>query len=550
VKKYEDVVLDSRGNAVAGATVTVKDYPSGTSSTAYAANAIGANVNPLTTDADGRFSCFLKDGSYSFQVTKSGITTETQTNVSVKEPMAEVNVDGYGAVGDDSTDDAAAIQAAEDALTTAGGVLVFTPGKTYKFNSQLTKKSNVNWRGLGATLHWGGGATVAITNGTSGILERVKIEGLKFDIGTASKGLEVNSIYDVHLRRLRFASNSSTNFAIDVGVNTAGGTNAEANRNSAHSSIKNVLVTGDVGTVWRLNGGSSASEVCTLIDIGNIIATSVKVRGGDVAKWADNFTLSGIHRYACSANNSGGLEIGTSSPSSDVGIYGITINHLATDCFGSLSGRYGLKLNFCDGVKGKLYNDPAGEAGQLVASADARYEITYDIAGTNDTITVMDAATARFKARGAKVPYILAKSGAAVTAPLDTSKNALATVSVPANAMGANGQLRITALFNCATATTNRTLTIDYGGTTFHSKVLSNEVNMELHTLICNMNSASAQQSLPKFYSVNGVQLQTPVTGAIDTTSAQNLVLSVTKATGADPCILKHYLIELLSDGA
>ncbi len=73
---------------------------------------------------------------------------------------------------------------------------------------------------------------------------------------------------------------------------------------------------------------------------------------------------------------------------------------------------------------------------------------------------------------------------------------------------------------------------------------------MEFDTLICNLNATNVQQSDPKFFTVNGTQLQTPVVGAIDTTASKNVTLTVTKATGADPLILKHFTVELLSDGA
>jgi polygalacturonase len=44
---------------------------------------------------------------------------------------APVNVLDYGAVGDNSTNDAAAIQAAVNALPASGGALEFPSGKTF-----------------------------------------------------------------------------------------------------------------------------------------------------------------------------------------------------------------------------------------------------------------------------------------------------------------------------------------------------------------------------------------------------------------------------------
>jgi hypothetical protein len=47
---------------------------------------------------------------------------------------APINVADYGATGDGSTDDTAAIQAAFDAVSASGGTVVFEPGKTYMIN--------------------------------------------------------------------------------------------------------------------------------------------------------------------------------------------------------------------------------------------------------------------------------------------------------------------------------------------------------------------------------------------------------------------------------
>jgi hypothetical protein len=70
---------------------------------------------------------------------------------------APINVLDYGAVGDNSTNDAAAIQAAVDALPASGGALEFPSGKTFVIGTPInfTGKSDFSVTGFGATIRCG-----------------------------------------------------------------------------------------------------------------------------------------------------------------------------------------------------------------------------------------------------------------------------------------------------------------------------------------------------------------------------------------------------------
>src|SRR3972149_4011481 len=68
---------------------------------------------------------------------ESGWDDEANTNFDRLSEFG-VNVKSYGAVGDGVTDDTAAIQAAIDAVTTAGGGTVYVPSGTYIIGSTLT----------------------------------------------------------------------------------------------------------------------------------------------------------------------------------------------------------------------------------------------------------------------------------------------------------------------------------------------------------------------------------------------------------------------------
>lgn len=549
MQRYSDVVISTTGAAVPGTSVLVTDLL-GNVASVYANNALGANVNPVTTDTDGSFSFYAKDGQYNLTLSRAGLVTETDGPVTIKQPVQYASPEGYGAAGDGTTNDAQAIQAAEDALSVSGGVLVFSPGKNYKVGSQLTKKSNVAWFGYGSLLTWTGGSSVAISSPTTGVLDRFAIMGLKIAAGAATKAIELWSPYQFRLQDLRIDGSSTSSVLIDVGVNTTGSTNADGNLNGAYGHLSNILQTGSCGSVVRLRGGSGSSQVVTMVTLENISGVSVAVRGVDLAKWTDTIAFAGYNRFALTAANAVGVEINSDTPGSDLGVYSITLGHIAFDCFSSFAGRIGVKMGYCKEVTAKLIEcDPVAEGGVFTATGNSFYDLNVAVAGQSYTRRYMDPLTARLQAQGQGIPYVLAKTGTAVVAPTDTSTDTLATVTVPANGIGANGMVRIKAHFNAATGTTNRTLVIAFGGTAMLTKILSNEVDMVLDLVIVNQNATAVQEGLPTFTTTNGIQLLT-VTGATkDTTTAQDITFKVTKATGSDPCILKAYSVELISDG-
>jgi hypothetical protein len=74
------------------------------------------------------------------------------------------DVKAYGATGNGTTDDSAAIQSAVTAATTAGGGIVFFQAGTYLVNTAITLATKVNFMGTGQ-------ASVIKTNGTNNMFE-------------------------------------------------------------------------------------------------------------------------------------------------------------------------------------------------------------------------------------------------------------------------------------------------------------------------------------------------------------------------------------------
>src|SRR6185369_2253513 len=108
-----------------------------------------------------------------------------------------------------------------------------------------------------------------------------------------------------------------------------------------------------------------------------------------------------------------------------------------------------------------------------------------------------------------------------------TESAAQLTVSVPANSLGANGQLRIRALIEKIGTAGTLTVRVKFGGTSFHTVAgTSAQLSYEFDLRISNANATNAQVGNAVAVT-GGVGLggAAPTTGAIDTTSAQDITI-------------------------
>lgn len=149
---------------------------------------------------------------------------------------------------------------------------------------------------------------------------------------------------------------------------------------------------------------------------------------------------------------------------------------------------------------------------------------------------------------------VLAISGAAasrssVNAAGDSTEQTLATIAVPANAMGANGAIRITTLWSCTGSANVKTVFSRWGGGTLTNTALTNLQSLVIQRTLFNRNVTNAQiawvaNNGNSFTSVNAV----PATYTRDTTASQSITLTAAwaGATAAETITLEAYLVELL----
>lgn len=89
MQKYQDYVIRlSNGDSfpVVGASILVKNNPSGTTASIYSDNGVTLAANPLTSDANGLFSFYAADGHYDLYITGTGITAKDVTDILLEDP--------------------------------------------------------------------------------------------------------------------------------------------------------------------------------------------------------------------------------------------------------------------------------------------------------------------------------------------------------------------------------------------------------------------------------------------------------------------------------
>lgn len=145
---------------------------------------------------------------------------------------------------------------------------------------------------------------------------------------------------------------------------------------------------------------------------------------------------------------------------------------------------------------------------------------------------------------------VLCKSAVAVSAPADTSEDTLATCAVPAGAMGANGTLRITAVFSYTNNANVKTLRVRYSGasgTQFLNTGRSTQVTSTVTITLANRASTASQTgSAVEITGTAGTTANQVNTATVDTTGATSIIPTCQKATGTDACTLESFLVELM----
>lgn len=137
-------------------------------------------------------------------------------------------------------------------------------------------------------------------------------------------------------------------------------------------------------------------------------------------------------------------------------------------------------------------------------------------------------------------------TGAAVSHTGDTNETTLATIVLPAGRLGPNGVLRIRTLWSMS-GTNTKTPRVKLGATAFLSAAHTTSTVASTETTVRNQNSQSAQVAyVAGLANPYGSSTSGKSTGAIDTSSAQNITFTAQLTNSGESITLESYEIETM----
>jgi len=146
-------------------------------------------------------------------------------------------------------------------------------------------------------------------------------------------------------------------------------------------------------------------------------------------------------------------------------------------------------------------------------------------------------------------PWVVAKSAVAVPLTGSTSETTLATITIPANAIGPNGQVEIYLFGSAGANNANaKTFRVKFGGTTYATTLVTSALVVRAYSVIANRNAASSQVGFPTANdAITGTVA--PITSAVDTTASVAIDITGQLGTGTDTITLESYFIRVTFGG-
>jgi hypothetical protein len=155
--------------------------------------------------------------------------------------------------------------------------------------------------------------------------------------------------------------------------------------------------------------------------------------------------------------------------------------------------------------------------------------------------------TAGAFAIGLKSSGVLAQSAVPASVTGTTTETVLATITIPANAMGLNGAVRVTTQWSYTNSANTKTVIQRFAGATARTISLTATASRSDIFMIANRNAANSQVGSATGAGAYGTSSGTSTAFSVDTTQAQNITLTGTLANTSETITLESYTVEILN---
>lgn len=152
----------------------------------------------------------------------------------------------------------------------------------------------------------------------------------------------------------------------------------------------------------------------------------------------------------------------------------------------------------------------------------------------------------------ANVPIILAQSAVAVSCPVDTTEDVLASIPIIGGIVGPHGSLRLTTLWTFTNSANTKSLRArlgGIGGTDYFGNVITTQLSLRHQIQIFNRGAQNSQIGFTASTQAFVSTANAHITSAVDLSLATTLLITGQKQVGAEALTLESYLLELLSFG-
>lgn len=232
-------------------------------------------------------------------------------------------------------------------------------------------------------------------------------------------------------------------------------------------------------------------------------------------------------------------------------------NHTLTMATNKLLGR----ATAGDGAVEEIDLTAAGRA--LLDDADAAAQRTTLGVGTGDSpqfaavnvghagdTTLSRAAAGTLAVEGKSIPYVIAQNNVPASVPAGTTEEVLATITIPGGAMGPNGWIALTTVWEAPSTVNNKLLRVRVGGisgSAFLGLAIAGASNAYINrvTYIRNQNSESSQQANYTFAAATSFAGSTlaPPTASVDTTADWDIVITGQRTVAGEVITLSSYQV-------